>query len=97
MPRTYVKAEYFQYIEKKGSVTVDDLAKRFGLSKEHAASWLSKWAGKRYLTLMPRAKGTSVKVKEGGKRGRPRGPYGHYVIGPFWWGELVYDSSLRGA
>ena len=41
MPR--VNIELFQYIELKGSVTVDDVVNKFGISKRSAATMLSRF------------------------------------------------------
>ena len=87
MPRTYITIEYFEYIELKGSVTVDELAAKFGLARTSAAVWLSNWAGRGYLTQSP----PKSKLRIAGVMGRPRG--GGYRIGPKWWGERVYGTS----
>jgi len=89
MPRTYIKIEYFQFIELKGSVTIDEFAKKFGLRRAYAATWLSKWTGKGYLTLLP----PKSRVRYAGKVGRPKGS--GYRLGPKWWGELVYGASME--
>ncbi len=88
MPRTYIKIEYFQYIEMKGSVTIDEFVKKFGLPRASAAVWLSKWSGRGYLTQGPRVN----RFRFGGDVGRPK--RGGYRVGPKWWGELVYGSSM---
>lgn len=82
MPRKYVTIEYFEYIEIKGSVTVDEFASKFGIPKEQAATWLAKWATKGYL----------VREKLGPEKrvGRRRGTY---RTGSKWWGRLVYGAS----
>ena len=89
MPRTYIKVEYFQWIELKGIVTIDEFAKKFGIPRAHAAVWLSGWAGRGYLTTLPRKK----KFILAGERGRP--PSGGYRLGPKWWGEKVYGTSME--
>ncbi len=89
MPRTYVKIEYFQYIELKGSVTIDQFVSKFGIKRAYAASWLSKWAGRGYLTQGP----PKSKIRMAGEVGRPRG--GGYRIGPKWWGEMIFGSSAE--
>ena len=73
----------------KGSVTIDEFAKKFGIPRAHAAVWLSKWAGKDYLTTLPR----KSKIIMAGQRGRPKG--GGYSIGPKWWGEMVYGAGME--
>ena len=89
MPRTYIKIEYFQFIEMRGSVTIDEFKNKFGIPRAQAATWLSKWAGRGYLTwLQPK-----IGIRFSGERGRPRGS--GYSVGPKWWGELVYGSSLE--
>lgn len=90
MPRTYIKIEYFEFIEKMGSVTVEEFAQRMWISRAYAASWLSKWARKDYLTLEPYQGSTRTIRKE---RGRPRGSLGRYRNGPKWWGELAYGAN----
>ncbi len=88
MPRTYIKVEYFQYIEMKGSVTIDEFMKKFGLKRPYAATWLSKWTGKGYLATLPSKK----KIRYAGEVGRPKG--GGYSMGPKWWGNMVYGAGL---
>ena len=87
MPRAYIKIEYFEFIELKGSVTIEEFAAKFGMPRNHAAIWLSKWKGKGYLAQEPPPK----KIRFAGEVGRPKG--GGYTMGPRWWGELVYGSS----
>ena len=89
IPRTYIKIEYFQFIEMRDSVTIDEFVGKFGIPRAHAAVWLSKWAGRGYLTQDP----PKQKFRLAGERGRPKG--GGYRIGPKWWGELVYGSGLE--
>lgn len=89
MPRTYIKVEYFQFIELKGSVTIDEFVTKFGLPRKSAAVWLSNWTRRGYLTALPRKK----KFILAGERGRPAG--GGYCLGPKWWGELVYGASME--
>lgn len=87
MPRTYIRIEYFEFIEKMGSVTVDEFASKFGLARKSAAVWLSSWAGRGYLTQeLPKSK-----MRMAGEMGRPKG--GGYRIGPKWWGERVYGAN----
>ncbi len=89
VPRTYIKVEYFQWIELRGSITIDEFAAKFGIPRKHAAVWLSKWAGKGYLTLLPRKQ----KFILAGERGRPKS--GGYKLGPKWWGEMVYGRGIE--
>lgn len=89
MPRTYIKIEYFQYIEMKSSVTVDEFAQKMCISRAYAASWLSKWAGKGYLTRDRDESGDRSSI--GRKRVGPR--TGRYRVGPKWWGELAYGAN----
>lgn len=82
--KVYINREAFEYIEKRVSVTPEELAEKFGIKKASAASWLSKWASRGYLEF--------VSVPIGGKRrvGRPKGCY---KIGSLWWGRLVFNSE----
>ena len=89
MPRTYIKIEYFQWIEMRGSVTIDEFAGKFGLKRPYAATWLSKWTGKGYLTPLP----PRSKVRYAGEVGRPKSA--GCRLGPKWWGELVYGTSME--
>lgn len=89
MPRTYIKIEYFEFIEKKGSVTIDEFANKFWIKRNSAASWLSTWAGKGYLKSIP-VKG---RVRFAGDVGRPK--VAGYTIGQKWWGDLVYGASNK--
>ncbi len=89
MPRTNIKIEYFQFIELKGSVTIDEFKDKFGLKRDYAASWLSKWTGKGYLSILPRVK-TRIMA---GEVGRP--VHGGYRLGKKPWGDLVYGSALE--
>lgn len=85
MPRTYIKIEYFQFIQARGSVTIDEFAKKFSLPRASAAVWLSKWAGRGYLKQ-------EYTQERTGSPGRPRG--GGYTLGDKWWGDLVHGSEL---
>lgn len=67
-----IKYEMFQFIEKKGSVTPEELASKFGIGVRSAATWLSRWAKQGYLRW----------VKTSRTRGHPRGCY---VIGEKEW------------
>lgn len=87
MPRTYVKIEYFEFIELRGTVTIDEFAAKFSLPRAQAATWLSKWTGRGYLTWEP----PKSKIRFGGDVGRPKGL--GYSMGKKWWGELVYGAS----
>ena len=87
MPKTYITIEYFEYIELKGSVTIDEFAAKFGLARKSAAVWLSNWAGRGYLTQDPPKR----RIRMAGEIGRPKG--GGYRVGPKWWGERIYRSS----
>ena len=79
--------EYFQYIELKGSVTIDEFAKKFWMPRNSAAVWLSKWTGRGYLSHdAPKSR-----RRIGGQLGRPKG--GGYRLGDKWWGELVYGAD----
>lgn len=89
IPRTYIKIEQFQYIELKGSVTIDEFARKFGLPKKSAAVWLSRWAGRGYLTQGP----PKTRRRVAGQIGRPKG--GGYRLGPKWWGELAYGTGAE--
>ena len=89
MPNPRITREYFEYIELKGSVTVDEFVAKFGIPKRSAAVWLSNWAGRGYLTQNPPSK----RVRMAGEVGRR--PGGGYRCGPKWWGERMYGSSME--
>ena len=91
MPRTYIKVEYFQYIEQKGSVTVTEFSGKFGLPRGQAANWLSRWTGRGFL----RFESYDGKTKGRKRRlvGRPKDSRGRYYLGKNWWGELVHGSA----
>lgn len=78
--------ELFELIEKRGSVTVDDVAKKFGLKRRSAASLLSKWTN-----YFDRDRGCHRHYLVHGK-GKGRSP-GRYRIGPDWWGERLFQSA----
>ncbi len=88
MPRTYIRMEFFQYIELEESVTIDEFAAKFGISRNYAATWLSKWTGRGYLTHLP----PKSRTKMAGDIGRPKGA--GYSMGKKWWGEMVFGSGL---
>lgn len=88
MPRTYIKVEYFQYIELVGSVTIDEFKDKFGLKRQYAATWLSKWAGRGYLARIP----SKTRIRFAGEVGRPK--CAGYSMGSKWWGELVHGSGF---
>lgn len=92
MPRTYIKVEYFRYIEMKGSVTVTDLSGKFGFPRAQAAVWLSKWVAKGYLVYKPYS-GSSSRVTKRRGRGRPIGSRGRYHLSNKWWGDLIHGSG----
>lgn len=103
MPR--MNFELFQYIELKGSVTVDDIVEKLGMSKRSAATILSRFTNyekdgvvKHYLVHEKGDKSRPKKVARNSKsrygpRNRVRAP-GTYRIGPDWWGEL--KGALSG-
>ena len=79
--KVYINREGFQYIELRGSqgVTVRQFASKFGIQKDSAASWLSKWKALGYL-----------KHQRG--QGRTEGYY--YIDNScLWWGKKVFDSE----
>jgi len=82
MAKVYIKREGFEFIEKHspaGGVTVDEFAKKFGIKKLSAASWLSKWTGANFL-------------KHTRGVGRNQGRY--YIDNScIWWGSKVFDSE----
>lgn len=41
--------DYFQFVDHEGSVTASELAKRFSIKRQQAASWLSRNAKLGYL------------------------------------------------
>lgn len=85
--------ERFQWIEMKSAeggkgVTVKEFAKKFGLPKRSAATWLSRWTNhyneERDI------------IQHMIKHVRPRGDKeGRYIIDNScdWWGELFFDSA----
>lgn len=81
-PGSRLNREAFEIIELRGTITVGELAKKLGLSKKTAGSWLSRWVRAGYLF-----RGVSEHV---GGRGRPCATYS---IGPKWWGEKVFYSE----
>ena len=89
--RVYVKTEYFEYIEMKEGITIDEFVAKFGLPRKSAAVWLSNWAGRGYLTQDP----PSTRTRLAGEVGRRAG--GKYKVGPKWWGELVYGGNQARA
>ena len=92
LPRTYVKAEYFQYIEQRGSVSVAEFALKFGLKKRSAATWLSNWVRRGYLKHV-NSPDYLKPVRLAGELGRPEGSHGVYTMGEKWWGELIYSRD----
>jgi len=78
--------EGFQLIEKRGSVTVGEFAKKFGIKKRSAATWLSKWTNY-YNEARGIVQHFLVHEKERGKQ------FGVYRTGPDWWGERYFDSA----
>jgi len=95
MPR--MNYELFQYIELKGSVTVDDVVNKFGISKRSVATMLSRYTNfkkeevvKHYLVYEKGDESRLQKVvrkSRYGPKSRVRAR-GRYKIGPDWWGEL---------
>lgn len=81
-PGSHLNREAFEYIELKGTVTVDQLAGKLGLTKKAAGSWLSRWVHAGYLA--------HGEAKHAGMKGRPRATY---IIGHKWWGEKVFASE----
>ncbi len=78
--------ELFDLIEKRGSVTVDDVANKFGLKRRSAASILSKWTN--YFDGV-RGCRRHYLIHEKGKGRSP----GQYRMGPDWWGERLFQSA----
>lgn len=89
--------ELFLYIEQKGSVTAADVAEKFSIRKESAATILSRFTNytkdgirKHYLihdddaVSQPR---DTKRMSRYGPKSKVRGQ-GSYRIGPDWWGEL---------
>ena len=89
--RVYIKTEYFEWIELKETVTIDEFATKFGLPRAQAATWLSKWSGRGYLTHLPPKSG----IRMAGEVGRPKGA--GYSMGEKWWGDLVYGANQARA
>lgn len=77
-----VNREAFELIERRGGITPEEMAAKFGIVKGTAAAWLSRMARQGYLKWVP-----DSYMKRVGR------PSGRYVVGPKWWGELVYDSG----
>lgn len=89
MPR--MNYELFQFIEMRGSVTVDEVAKKFGMSKRSTATVLSRFTNyekdrikKHYLIYEQ----DTVRRRRAGRFGPKNVSQGRYRIGPDWWGEL---------
>lgn len=83
--RVYINQDAFRYIEKRGArgVTAAQLAKKIGIKKRSAATWLSKWASQGYL-------------KHGQGTWREAGIY--VIDGTCkWWGEKVFDSERKSS
>jgi len=89
--KVYINREAFELIERRGTITPEELAKALGMKKHSAAVWLSRWAGKGYLEYIRDHEHHSRKKRE------PVGPYGYYKINmKKWWGELVFESESLG-
>ncbi len=82
--KVYINYEAFELIERKGSMTPQELAKHLGLKVDSAAAWLSRWAVKGYLIWVP-----DPYKKRTGR------PSGRYKIGEKWWGELAFGVKLE--
>lgn len=82
MPRVYINREAFELVERRGRITPEEMAAKFGILKGSAANWLSRMTKAGYLTRVP-----DEYVKRAGR------PGSHYVIGPKWWGDKVFDSG----
>ena len=82
--RVHINQDAFRYIEKRKSagVTVDQLAKKLGIKKRSAATWLSKWAAEGYLKH---------------DQGKWKKPGIYYIDNTCkWWGEKAFDSERKG-
>ena len=89
--------ELFLYIEQKGSVTADETAEKFSITKQSAATILSRFTNytkdgikKHYLVRVDDAVSQprdTTRISRYGSKNRIRGQ-GSYKIGPDWWGEL---------
>ena len=90
MPKVYINYEAFELIERRGKITARELAKHIGVKESSAATWLSKWAKRGYLTWVPRVDKPKKHTK---KPGRPIGSGGSYRLGEKWWGGLAYDVN----
>ena len=78
-----INREAFEYIEIVGKVTPEMMAKKLGMQKGTAASWLSRWCQKGYLEHVA-----------GEYDKRPGRPQGCYTITPKckWWGEKGFTD-----
>lgn len=76
-----ISIQLFELIEKRGSVSVDDVVEKFGIPHRSAATVLSRWCGKGFLAL-ERPKRVI------GERYKPRA--GKYKIGPLAWSDRFY-------
>ena len=83
--------ELFLFIEKRGSVTVDDVVKKFSMSRNSVAAMLSRFTNydkdgvkKHYLVYEKK----TVQTPRPGRYGQKNVRHGEYSLGPDWWGEL---------
>lgn len=85
----------FEYIEQHPEgVTPEMLADKFGITKQSAACWLSKWKTEGYLERadhIPEGK----RARFSREVGAPKGARGGYVItnNCKWWGEKCFGGN----
>lgn len=78
--------EGFELIEQRGSITVEEFAKVFGIKKRSAATWLSKWTNYENKARGVRQHFLVREPLKGSRAGR-------YKIGHDWWGERFFSSA----
>lgn len=61
-----INAEAFELVEqrKEEGITAEYLAKRLGITRRSAASWLSKWARRGFLKYIPYSGGGVARFEE---------------------------------
>lgn len=80
----HVNRDAFKLVENRGitGITAEQLAKRLGIKKRSAATWLSRWAALGYM-----------KHRSSGSHA----PGVYYMDTECkWWGEKVFDSEHSG-
>lgn len=75
--------QLFELIEKKGSVTADEVAAKFGIKRASAAVILSRWCSRGFLKL-------HRSERKVGERYKPSS--GSYSIGVLAWSDRFYGK-----